>query len=136
MVAVCASAHAATRTVVAVSDLDELGIAAELMQLSTPMASVEIGALVKPINAPGEYQFTECVILTHKLSEEKLADSDAESSEVLRRNKSVKERSIFLVRGREVAQSYLAFQFSVHIGGATEIHRYLLPIARLRDEGY
>lgn len=132
--AVCAAAHAVTRTIVSMTDLAGLGIAVERIQLSTPMASAEVGTLVYPLKAPGEYQFTECVILADNIATPQLAERDAGTSGVIRRSKSTKTRTVFLVRGREVPQAYLAFQFSVSTATATEIHRYLLPVALIRAE--
>lgn len=130
--AACATAHAVTRTVVSEADLKDLGIAVERFQLSTPMASAEVGTLVDPLKAPGVYQFTECVILVHDLAEPQLKESDAGASGVTRRSKSVKDRTVFLVLGREVPRAYVAFQFLVRTGTTNEVRRYLLPVTRIR----
>ena len=134
VVTTCAVAHAVTRTIVSVRDLKGLGIAVERIQLATPMASAEVGALIDPAKAPGDYLFTECVILAHTIAAPQLAEDDAGTSGVMRRSQSTKARTVFLVRGREVPQAYLAFQFAVSTGGTAEIHRYLLPVAQIRPE--
>lgn len=130
-VCLSASTHLDGRTVVSLKDLAALGIAVERMQLSTPMASVEIGALVDPDKSPGQYVLTECVVLNDEVSESKLAEVDAGSVGVARRSDSTKVRSIFLVRGKEVPNAYLAFEFSVRTDASVDTRRYLLPIAKI-----
>lgn len=127
------SANAESRVVASLKELASLGIAVERMQLSTPMASIEVGALVDPDKAPGQYELTECVVLEAEISGSKLAEADAAETAVARRTASTKVRSIFLVRGKEVPNAYLAFQFSVRTDGETQKHRYLFPLTKLRD---
>lgn len=128
-----ASANAESRVVASLKELASLGIAVERMQLSTPMASVEVGALVDPAKASGQYERTECVVLETEVSESKLAEIDAGESGVARRSASTKLRSIFLVRGREVPNTYLAFQFSEPSNGGAQKRRYLFPLSKMRD---
>lgn len=127
------SAHAESHVVVSLKELASLGIAVERMQLSTPMASVEVGALVDPEKGPGQYELTECVVLESEISESKLAEIDAGGNGVARRSESAKVRSIFLIRGKEVPNAYLAFQFSAATDGRTQKQRYLFPLSKLRD---
>ena len=133
MAVVCASAHAESQVVTSLKELASLGIAVERMQLSTPMASVEVGALVDVEKAPGQYELTECVVLEAAVSEAKLVEADTAASGVARRNESTKARSIFLVRGKEVPNAYLAFQFTVKTAAGTQTRRYLLPVAKLTN---
>jgi hypothetical protein len=133
MAIVCASAHAESRVVTSLRELSSIGIAVERMQLSTPMASVEVGALVDAEKAPGRYELTECVVLDAAVSESKLIEVDTAAVGVARRSESTKARSIFLVRGKEVPNAYLAFQFSVRTDAGTQTRRYLLPVAKLAN---
>lgn len=130
---ICATAQAESRVVTSLKELSSLGIAVERMQLSTPMASVEVGALIDPEKTPGQYELTECVVLESGISIEKLAEVDAAAIGVARRSESTKVRSVFLVRGKEVPNAYLAFQFSVRADGGPQTRRYLLPVAKLAN---
>jgi len=133
LVLIGASAYAESHVVASLKELGSLGIAVERMQLSTPMASVEVGALVDPEKASGRYELTECVVLESAVSESQLADIDVGGTGVSRRSKSTKVRSIFLVRGKEVPNAYLAFQFAAETDGRTQEQRYLFPLTKLKD---
>jgi hypothetical protein len=67
------------------------------------------------------------------VSESKLAEVDTAAIGVVRRSESTKARSIFLVRGKEVPNAYLAFQFSVKTDAGAQTRRYLLPVAKLAN---
>lgn len=128
-------AHAAEATVVrSVAELRKLGISVEHLRNDTPGASVQVGSLFAPGKALGEYVRTECVVLSAAVDADRLPLADAgalESATVVRRSESEKERSIFLVLGRDVTKSHLAFQFAVREGGTTKTVRYLFPVSSI-----
>jgi len=123
-----------TTVVKSVAELRKLGIAVERLRHDTPMASVEIGSLVEPEKTSGEYDHTECVVLSTVVDLDRLSLADTgslESVTVVRRSESTKARSIFLVVGKDLTKSYLAFQFNVREGDTTKPVRYLFPISQI-----
>ena len=129
-----APTYGQTLVVKSAAELRKLGISVERLRHDTPMASVEIGCLVEPEKASGEYDHTECVVLSAMADPDRLAIADTgamESVSVVRRSESTKERSIFLVVGKDLPKSYLAFQFNVRESGTTKPVRYLFPISQI-----
>jgi len=123
-----------TTVVKSVAELRKLGIAVERLRHDTPMSSVEIGSLVEPEKTSGEYDHTECVVLSTVVDLDRLSLADTgslESVTVVRRSESTKARSIFLVVGKDLTKSYLAFQFNVREGDTTKPVRYLFPISQI-----
>lgn len=123
-----------TSVVKSLSELRKLGISVERLRHDTPMASVEIGSLVEPEKSPGEYDHTECVVLSAVVDFDRFVPADSgslESVTVVRRSESSKERSIFLVVGKDLPKSYLAFQFNVRDGETTKPVRYLFPVSQI-----
>ncbi|MFT3868344.1 MAG: hypothetical protein QM715_07590 [Nibricoccus sp.] len=132
------SLTAETTVVRSVAELHKLGISVERLRNDTPMASVQVGSLVEREKAPGEYDHTECVVLSATVDPAQLALADAGSLDAVtavRRNESSKERSIFLVLGKDLPKSYLAFQFNVREGEETKPVRYLFPIELIGGKG-
>lgn len=125
------SARDETSVVRSVAELRKLGIAIERLRNDTPMASVQVGSLVDIEKRAREYVHTECVVLNVAVDPAQLIEADAGSLDavtVVRRNESTKERSVFLVLGKDLPKSYLAFQFKVREGDTTKPVRYLFPI--------
>jgi len=128
------SSHGETMVVKSVAELHKLGISVERLRHDTPMASAEIGSLVEPGKISGDYDFTECIVLSAVVEPDKLAMADAgtlDSVTVARRSDSSKERAIFLVLGKDLQRSYLAFQFNSKKDDATKTMRYLFPVSRV-----
>ncbi|MFT3783850.1 MAG: hypothetical protein QM790_17710 [Nibricoccus sp.] len=128
------SVWAETSVIRSVAELRKLGISVERLRHDTPMASMEIGSLVEPGKSSGEYDHTECVVLSEMVDPDRLPLADAEtldSVKVVRRNESAKTRSIFLVTGKDLPRTYLAFQFNAREGEASKSLRYLFPIGQI-----
>jgi hypothetical protein len=128
------SSHGETMVVKSLAELRKQGISVERLRHDTPMASAEIGSLVEPEKASGEYDFTECIVLSALVAPDSLALADAgtlDSVTVARRSDSSKERAIFLVLGKDLQRSYLAFQFNAKKDGATKTMRYLFSVSRV-----
>lgn len=128
------SVQGQTSVVRSVAELRKLGISVERLRHDTPGASVEVGSLVEPEKAPGEYDHTECVVLSAVVDLDRLSLADTgslESVTVVRRSESSKARSIFLVVGKDLPKSYLAFQFNIREGETTKPVRYLFPISQI-----
>lgn len=129
-----ASVFAETSVVASVAELRKLGVEVERLHHDTPGASVEIGSLVGPGKTAGEYDHTECVVLSAEVDAERMVRVDsgeADAVTIARRSESSKERSIFLVLGKDLPRAYLAFQFNVREGEAMKPVRYLFPISRI-----
>ncbi len=115
-------------------ELRKLGVSVERLRHDTPLASVEIGCLVDTGKSQGVYVMTECVVLETAVEALDLAQVDAGAQAeitVKRRSESTKERSIFLVPGRDLPGAYLAFQFEVGAPGEGRTVRYLFPASRV-----
>jgi|GEM_PF-5790678 len=130
------AAAGVTSTVSSLVELKAKGVTFHRQQLQTPGASVEIETIVASGRAVGRYEFTECIVLKEGLSTEQLASIDAaaaNSETVARRSKSATPRSVFLVRGKEIANTYFAFEFSSRTeSGAETILRYLIPVSAVK----
>lgn len=125
-----------TSVVKSLAELRKLGISVEQLRHETPGASVELGSLVEPDKAPGKYELTECVVLSSVVDIEQLVRADSgvlDEVTMTRRSGSDKQRSIFLVLGRDMPRAYLAFQFSVQEKETTKSVRYLFPANRIRS---
>jgi hypothetical protein len=73
-------------------------------------------------------------VLSTVVELDKLALADAgtlDSVTVARRSDSSKERAIFLILGKDLPRSYLAFQFNSKKEDATKTMRYLFPVSRV-----
>ena len=121
------------------SELRKIGVLVERLQLDTPMASVEIGTLIDRAKAPHQYDHAECIVLSQAVPPDQLPQIDSgatDSVTKVRQSESTKDRSVFLVLGKEISRTYLAFQFVVHEQDGTEMIRYLLQIDKIaRGEG-
>lgn len=130
------AADGATAVVSSVEELRSKGVTFRRQQLQTPGASVEIESLVASGRAVGQYEFTECIVLKEGVLVDHLAELDAAPANAeafARRSKSTHVRSVFLIRGKEIANAYIAFEFSSQTSsGAGATHRYLLPVSAIK----
>ena len=131
------AADSVTSVVTSAEELTAKGVTFRRLQLQTPSASVEIESLVASGRGLGRYDSTECVVLKNELQADRLVEADSapgENEGVARRSKSAKERSVFLVLGKEIPRAYLAFEFSLPSdSGARDVHRYLLPVSVVKS---
>lgn len=131
------AADGATSLVSSVEEMKSKGVTFRRQQLQTPGASVEIETMVASGSSVGRYEFTECVVLKEALSVDRLATLDAapsDSAPVARRSKSTEAKSVFLIRGKEIASAYFAFEYLLPAdsSGAVKVHRYLVPVSAIR----
>ena len=131
-----AQADTAESVVASAESLGANGVTIHRIQHATPLASVEIDVTLSPDGRLGHFELIECIVLKNEVPDERLKDLDAgvmDADVVARRNKSLKTHSVFLVLGKEVSRSYLAFEFSNETkSSGKQVIRYLLPAAAVK----
>lgn len=132
--------HAATPPVVEVASAEGLraeGVTCRRVELQALTSSIEIDVTIDASRSPGVYVGAECVVRKENLPAEGLAAADtaaADGATVARRARSNKPNPVFLVLGREIPRTYLAFEFADHGNAAGAVtHRYLLPVSAIKE---
>jgi hypothetical protein len=125
------SADAVERHVLNARELAAHGISGKRVRHQTPMASVAVEVSVDKAYGLGEFQFAECIVVADALSPEKLEKLDAEITETVRRTRAEKQRNVFLVLGKEIPGTYLAFQFVDSAKAPPLTRRYLIPVSAI-----
>lgn len=127
-----------TGEVVTAEGLKAMGVTCRRIELQALTASVEIDVTLDESRLPGRYAGAECIVLKEPLLVEKLPVLDAAAAAggaVARRARSAKPNPAFLVLGRELPRTYLAFEFSDPGQPAgTVTHRYLVPVSAISAE--